>query len=171
WFFCERCLSGGGCEAKDVKQCEAVTLPDRNEALDVAVGAANTKAVRFLVDVAKTNVNGVSGDFKQQPLMAAAYYGTEEHQKIASFLLLRGANINATDLSGNYTALLTAIWKGNTDFAKFLLEKGADPSITAPNMRKRTACEAALIYKRKEIIQFIPDCLSFAEKNLNSLGK
>ncbi|MNC43835.1 Ankyrin repeats (3 copies) [compost metagenome] len=135
------------------------------------MGAANAEAVQFLVDVAKTNVNGVSGDFKQQPLMAAAYYGTEEHQKIASFLLLRGANINATDLSGNYTALLTAIWKGNTDFAKFLLHKGANPSITTPNMRKRTACEAAIIYKRKEVIPFIPDCLSFAKKDSNLLAK
>jgi hypothetical protein len=77
WLFCEKCLNNELCESYDVKQCNNVTIPSRNEALSKAVGRANIEAVRFLVDVAKTNVNGVTGEYKETPLIIAAYYGTQ----------------------------------------------------------------------------------------------
>ncbi|RJT19424.1 ankyrin repeat domain-containing protein [Buttiauxella izardii] len=165
WYFCTKCLNGEKCEAEDIRQCKTVTFPDRNDALDVAVGTANIEAVYFLVNIAKTDVNGVSGYFQQPPLMAAAYYGTEQHQKIASFLISHGANINATDLTGSYTALLKAIWKNNIEFAKFLLENGANPNQLSPHIRARSACTSAIVYGRKEIIPYIPNCCSIAKNS------
>lgn len=128
WFFCEKCLNNELCESDDVKQCKNVTIPSRNEALSKAVGRANIEAVRFLVDVAKTNVNGVTGEYKETPLIIAAYYGTQKHQDIAEFLISRGADINKTYPAVGHNALGVANWKHNTDFAKILLKHGAEPS-------------------------------------------
>lgn len=136
WYFCEKCLNNGLCENYDVKQCKDVTIPSRSDALSKAVGRANAEAVYFLVDVAKTNVNGVTGEYKETPLIIAAYYGTKEHQDIAEFLLSRGADINKTYPAMGYNALGVANWKHNIDFAEFLLRHGAKPS--AVIHRKKT---------------------------------
>ncbi|HAV7855412.1 TPA: ankyrin repeat domain-containing protein [Salmonella enterica] len=128
WFFCEKCLNDESCESYDIKQCKDVTIPSRSEALSKAVGRANTEAVYFLVDVAKTNVNEVTGEYKETPLIIAAYYGTKEHQDIAEFLLSRGADINKTYPAVGRNALGVANWKHNIDFAEFLLKHGAKPS-------------------------------------------
>ncbi|HHI2444879.1 TPA: ankyrin repeat domain-containing protein [Enterobacter cloacae] len=123
WFFCERCLSDNECKPDNIKQSKTITIPSRDEALSLAVTTANTEVVYFfLVNKAKANVNGVTGGYNETQLIIAAYYGTKKHKEIAEFLLSHGANINATDLSSNSTALLTAIWKNNIDFAKFLLQ-------------------------------------------------
>jgi ankyrin repeat protein len=161
WFFCESCLKGGKCEAEDVKQCNDVTLQDRVNALDVAVGNANIEAVHFLIDVARTNVNGVTGDSLRTPLMSAAYYGSKKHQEIAEFLLLNGADVNSVrNVSPIDTALLVAIWKNNLNFSVFLLKNGANPSLTAEGLKENAACKVAIAYKRSEIISIIPGCCS-----------
>ncbi|EAA6223069.1 ankyrin repeat domain-containing protein [Salmonella enterica subsp. salamae] len=131
WFFCEKSLNSTQCDYNDVKQCETVTLPDRNEALNLAVGRANTEAVYFLVNTTKADINSTMGEYNETPLIVCAYYGTEEHRKIADFLISHGANINAIASPPTDTALITAIWKYNIEFAKLLLKKRADPSITA----------------------------------------
>ncbi|WP_448692269.1 ankyrin repeat domain-containing protein [Salmonella enterica] len=95
WFFCEKCLNSTQCDYNDVKQCETVTLPDRNEALNLAVGRANTEAVYFLVNTTKVDVNSTMGEYNETPLIFSAYYGTEEHRKIADFLISHGSSINA----------------------------------------------------------------------------
>ncbi|WP_240196760.1 ankyrin repeat domain-containing protein [Salmonella enterica] len=123
------------CKFDYVEQCKSVTIPERNNALSVAVTHANTEAVYFLVNQAKTDVNGITGRYHETPLMIAAYYGTKKHQEIASFLISRGANVNAIDLT-KMTILQTAIWKNNMDFVKMLLENGADPSLTYNGKRK-----------------------------------
>lgn len=128
WCFCDKCLNDESCKNYDVEQCKNVTIPSRSEALSKAVGRANTEAVYFLVDEAKTNVNDVTGEYKETPLIIAAYYGTKEHQNIAEFLLLRGADINKTYPAVGRNALGVANWKNNTDFAEFLLRHGAKPS-------------------------------------------
>ncbi|EAZ0165963.1 ankyrin repeat domain-containing protein [Salmonella enterica subsp. salamae] len=128
WFFCEKCLNNELCESYDVKQCKDVTIPSRSEALSKAVGRANTEAVYFLVDVAETDVNEVTGEYKETPLIIAAYYGTKKHQDIAEFLLSRGADINQAYPAVGRNALGIANWKHNIDFAEFLLKHGAEPS-------------------------------------------
>ncbi|WP_167456030.1 ankyrin repeat domain-containing protein [Buttiauxella izardii] len=166
WYFCERCLSTGKCEDDDIKQCKTVTLPDRNNALDVAVGTANIEAIFFLVNVAKTDVNISTGDSHRTPLMSAAYYGTKKHQEIAEFLLLHGANINAVrEESPINTALLVAIWKNNLEFAKLLIQKGADPSLISTGKKEHAACKVALGYNRREIAPIIPGCCSLIAQN------
>ncbi|MBV6821117.1 ankyrin repeat domain-containing protein [Rahnella sp. PD12R] len=167
WNFCETCLSNNECKAEDVRQCKTVMIPDMKNALDAAVRGANADAVYFLVDEAKTDVNGVSDSYNGTPLMTAAYYGTKEHQKIAAFLISRGANVNATRKSPPIdTALLIAIWKNNTKFAMFLLENGADPSLTYAGEKEGNACMRALIKNNMELVSRIPGCCSFiATKN------
>lgn len=165
WFFCEKCLSGEGCKPDDIEQCKAITIPDRDDALNYAIGRANTEAVYFLVDVAKTNVNGVAGKSKETPLMIAAYYGTIKHQKIADFLIHQGADINETSSSPMDSALITAIWKNNVDFAIFLLKNGADPSVTAVGKKEGYACRYAMRKKLAELIPYIPGCCSLVGKD------
>lgn len=167
WHFCEECLSDGKCNRDDIEQCKKVMLPDKNSALDAAIRGGNTAAVYFLVDVAKADVNGVLDNYNGTPLMTAAYYGTKEHQKIAEFLISRGANVNATRKSPPIdTALLIAIWKNNTEFAVFLLKNGANPSLTSIGEKDGNACMRALKKNNKELISAIPDCCSFiARKN------
>lgn len=71
------CLNEPSCKYEDVKQCRNITLPSRDEALSKAIGRANIGAVHFLVDIAKTDVNGVTGRYQNTPLIVAAYYGTK----------------------------------------------------------------------------------------------
>ena len=165
WFFCEKCLNSEGCKPDDVEQCKSVTIPDRDEALNYAVERANVEAVYFLVDVAKANINGVAGIYEETPLMIAAYYGTMKHQQIADFLIHHGADINATSSSPMDSALITAIWKNNVDFAIFLLKNGADPSVTAVGKKEGYACRYAMRKKLAEVIPYIPGCCSQVEKD------
>lgn len=167
WFFCEKCLGNISCSAHNIKQCKNITMPDRSDALAVAVGRANVEAVTFLVDVARTDVNGVSGAYNETPLMVAAYYGTKEHQNIAEFLISNGADVNATRNSQTTgTALLTAIWKNNVDFATFLLEKGANPSLTAYREVNGSVCSIAIGRGRINFIPIIPGCCSLIKNDL-----
>ena len=169
WLFCEKCLNGSACEQEDIKQCKNVTLKDRGEALSLAVGRANKEAVYFLVNVAKTDVNGVTGgEYPETPLMIAAYYGTQEHQEIAKFLISRGADINKTTTPTPVgTVLLTAIWKNNLEFSKFSLKNGADPSVTASGRKEGYVCKYAIQKKQAEVIPYIPNCCSITEQNPN----
>lgn len=167
WFHCEMCLNEPSCKYEDVKQCRNITLPSRDEALSKAIGRANIGAVHFLVDIAKTDVNGVTGRYQNTPLIVAAYYGTKEHQNIAEFLLSRGANINKIYPAVGGTPLGVAIWKQNVNFAKFLLENGADPSITINGREEGFACEKAMSKKLPELFPLIPGCCPLALHDLN----
>lgn len=164
WFFCEKCLSNSQCKSEYVKQCKTITIPDRSAALSQAVVKANVEAVYFLVDVAKTDVNGVTGRYNETPLMIAAYYGTKKHQDIADFLISRGASVNAIDLT-KMTVLETAIWKNNLNFARLLIENGANPSLTVDGEKEGAACISAIRRKRFNFISIIPGCCTFARKN------
>ncbi|HDS9458149.1 TPA: ankyrin repeat domain-containing protein [Enterobacter asburiae] len=167
WFHCEKCLNEPSCKYDDVKQCRNITLPSRDEALSKAIGRANAEAVHFLVDVAKTDVNGATGRYQNTPLIVAAYYGTKAHQDIAEFLLSRGANINKTYPAVGGTPLGVSIWKRNVNFAKFLLENGADPSITINGREEGFACEKAMSKELPELFPLIPGCCSLALHDLN----
>ncbi|TBL75225.1 ankyrin repeat domain-containing protein [Obesumbacterium proteus] len=167
WFFCEKCLNDKFCENDDIRQCKNIAIPSRNEALSKAVGRVNSEAVHFLVDVAKTNVNETTGEYKETPLIIAAYYGTKEHQDIAEFLLSRGADINKTYAAVGSTPLGVAMWKHNIDFAKFLLRSGADPSTTTNGKKDGYACENAIRKSLPDLFPLIPGCCSLALHDLN----
>ncbi|WP_434659022.1 ankyrin repeat domain-containing protein [Klebsiella sp. MISC125] len=167
WFFCDKCLKGSSCKYNEVEQCENVTIPSRSEALSKAVGRANVEAVHFLVDVAKTDVNGVSGSYEETPLTIAAYYGTKEHQDIAAFLLARGADINKPYNAVGGTPLGVAMWKHNVDFAKFLLKSAANPSAGAYGKIKGDVCFKAINKNLPELFPLIPGCCALALRDLN----
>lgn len=59
----------------------------------------------------------------------AADYGQTE---VVSYLISRGANVNANDKHG-ISALLAAIWEGHTDCVKILLKSGASRIGAAPD--------------------------------------
>lgn len=164
WFFCEKCLGDISCKYNYINQCNTVTIPGRNEALARAVESANIEAVYFLVNVAKADVNGVTGRYQETPLSIAAYYGTKAHQKIAEFLLSHGADIDATGLTSK-TALMTAIWKENTDFAKFLLKNAANPSATPRGDIDGLACRYAAKKNLINLLPSIPGCCSLILNN------
>lgn len=167
WYYCEQCWKDKTCKPNDVNQCNNVTLTDRAEALNLAMSSPNIEAVYFLIDIAKTDVNSVPNGNNYTPLMKAAYYGSQRHQEIARHMILLGANINAVaDSRPNNTALLIAIWKNNIDFAKFLIENGAIADMSPLTGKKeRSACEAAIVYGRTEIIPFINGCCASVLSN------
>lgn len=160
WYFCESCKKNTNCAAIYVNECRTVTMPDRSEALSIAMSRQNIEAVYFLIDVAKTDVNSILRDDKRTPLMISAYYGSQKDQEIARHMISLGANVNAINTAlPNNTALLIAIWKNNIDFAKMLIENGAILDMSpVTGGKERSACEAAIVYGRKEIIPFIDGC-------------
>lgn len=167
WFLCDKCLSNTLCGYNEVEQCKNVTIPSRNIALSKAVGRANIEVVHFLVDTAKTDVNGVSGIYQETPLTIAAYYGTKAHQDIARFLLTRGADINQPYVAVGGTPLGVAMWKHNVDFAKFLLKSGANISASAYGERQNYACHKAIGENLPELYPLIPGCCALALHDLN----
>lgn len=174
WFFCEKCLNNPNCLVNNVHECKKTTLPDREIALGKAINEGNAGAVYFLVDIAKTNINHFSGEYRYTPLMIAAYYGSNKHLEIAKFLISRGANINAVrNIKPNSTPLLIAIWKNNTIFVDFLLKEGANPSLTATGKKKDAACMIAIAHQRTEIIPMLEGCCDYILNNsklMNDFG-
>uniref|UniRef100_A0A6M2DG61 Putative myotrophin n=1 Tax=Xenopsylla cheopis TaxID=163159 RepID=A0A6M2DG61_XENCH len=63
------------------------------------------------------------------PLHYAADYGQTQ---VISYLLSKGANINAEDKYG-ITCLLAAIWEGHTDCVRILLNNGANVQGRTPD--------------------------------------
>ena len=163
--FCDRCFSGGNCSPKEVKQCNLIIIPARDNKLSLAITEANIERVRFLVNEMNANVNGRTGRINETPLTVAAYYGTKKHQEIAEFLISKGADVNDTGpLPNGRTPLLIAIWKNNVKFAKFLLEKKADPSLSGNGRKQDTACKFALVRGRVEMVSIIPECCALLKK-------
>jgi ankyrin repeat protein len=66
--------------------------------------------------------------------------------------------------------LVTAIIEGHIEIAKFLLENGADPLLISYYDNKN-AQQAAIEYKREEIIKMIPPKESLIQKILKKLKK
>lgn len=165
WFFCEKCLKNNMCKQKEFNQCSSVTIKEKNEALSLAVGSANIEAVHFLVEIAQADVNSITGRYNETSLIIAAYYGTVKHREIANYLLSHGADIDAIAKSPIDTALITAIWKNNINFAKLLLEKGANPSLSDVGLKEGYACKYAIQKKQAEIVPYIPNCCSLIEQN------
>lgn len=94
------------------------------------------------------------------PLHYAASGGTEEHLRIASYLLENHAYIDAASPNGT-TPLMMAAQYGSTDMVKLLLEEGADPTLknrlglTAVNFAQRvgrteTAAQLAAAIRKRQ---------------------
>jgi ankyrin repeat protein len=94
-------------------------LPDA--ALIKSIEKGDLKAVRSLVDQG-ANPNATEPVLARTPLHSAAFFGRD---RIADFLIERGANVKARDSMG-LTPLHAAVLAGDKGMASRLLAKGAD---------------------------------------------
>ena len=103
------------------------SLDARSARLMDAAFRGDTPAVRALVDEgADVNVKNEAG---ATPLMRAVY-----HVDTAAFLLDHGANVNAKSDDGRTPRVIAAGVPGAVAAVKLLLDRGADPSVTAPGL-------------------------------------
>ena len=95
--------------------------------LHLAIFGGSTEAVRVLVD-AGADVEAMSDNaqVRVRPLGTAAFVGSVEAARI---LLDAGADVNGQG-DGGFTALHSAAQNGDEKLARFLLERGADRTIT-----------------------------------------
>jgi len=92
-----------------------------------AVKNGDLDQVKELVEVKEVDVNQtVDG---RLPVHYAGDYGQLE---VLQYLASKGAKLNEKDKHG-ITPLLAAIWEGHTTCVKFLIDKGASKSGTAPD--------------------------------------
>jgi len=92
-----------------------------------AVKNGDMDQVKELVEGKGVDVNAAIDG--RLPLHYASDYGQLE---VIQYLLSKGANIDSADKHG-ISPLLAAIWEGHTSCVKFLVEKGASKSGTAPD--------------------------------------
>lgn len=76
----------------------------------------------------------------------------EGHERVALFLIDKGADVNVRD-SNEFTPLHNAAWNGNLEMIEMLLDAGAD--LSASNYAGDTALSLAQKNDRIEIYQFL----------------
>src|SRR5687768_14950240 len=92
----------------------------------IAIESGDLDAIKSLIaSGAKADTIIDYGEHKITPLMKAAWDGELE---IAEFLLESGANVQATDESGE-TPLYSAIKRGRVEIAQILIDRGAKVNI------------------------------------------
>jgi uncharacterized protein len=114
-------------------------VPDASGETGVGPRQVQAEIVRVLVEAGASLENPGN-------LTAVSYAAYAGHVEILRYLLDRNASPNGGAVGGEYrypTPLAMAIMKGNTDAARLLLERGADPRIKGP------AGEDALGFARK----------------------
>lgn len=82
------------------------------------------------------------------------------HEKVAAYLLDRGADINARSTNGS-SVLMMAAFEGHEQLAQQLLARGADPGIK--NENGDGALEWAFKYQRPEIARLVADRKTYEE--------
>lgn len=125
----------------------------------------STNAVIQLVEQDPYNVHAREWLTRRTPLMVAADAGKKE---LVAYFLSQGAEVNATDSSGN-TALRWAALTGHNEIAVLLLENGAKPEIFSAVVLGRTNEVAALIKQDPRFadppVRDIPSPLMLASRN------
>ncbi|MBR0566537.1 ankyrin repeat domain-containing protein [Azoarcus sp. L1K30] len=155
WGYCVRCVSEHSCPNKE--ECELKTMTKPPRAIIKAISRQRLDVVRYLIEVAGMDVNTIIDDtYHDTVLHTAAYYRSDKVFEILRYLVSAGADVNALGTSHARTPLLTAIWKGNTEGARFLLAHGADPSIQSD--RGWDACMFAHRWSHWAIMPDLPGC-------------
>lgn len=93
------------------------------------------------------------------PLYCAVYGG---HMEATKVLVDRGADVDARDVKGGWTALAVAAHRGHADIAKLLIERGADIEYA---MAKIKARDEAGVLARLDGYKFSYDLLEKLAKN------
>lgn len=119
--------------------------------LGEAASSGDLKKVKQLVEKKGADVNchwTINGAI-QIPLIV--YVVMENKSEVASYLIEKGANVNAKDGFG-MTSLMWASYNGNVELVKLLLEKGADKYV---EVKGQTALSAAEEKGFSEIIKLL----------------
>ncbi len=103
---------------------DAAGIADRLGFTDIAKLIAEAKEKPRKQIAASLRRLKASADFH---VLREAYEGTLNEKKLNNYLR-EGASVNATDVKGNFTAVILAIAKDHHDIVKLLLEYGADPN-------------------------------------------
>jgi len=146
--------------------------PKGNPMLLIAIRDKSNKVIDYLLQNKNIDVD-LSNKYGETPLMIASIEGdlpivktlvlqnharvdhigwtplhyacTRGHLDVAQFLILNGANVNATSINGS-TPLMMAAQSGNEELIKYLLDKGADLQLR--NSQGLSAIEIAQIYEK-----------------------
>lgn len=102
----------------------AASLDDMGVMLVNAALEGELESVIYLVEEERVSLEVTDAE-GSTPLMAAAFYG---RSSVVSYLLGRGAIVDAKNASFNWTALVAAAYKGSPETVAALLQAGADPS-------------------------------------------
>ena len=129
----------------------AAGIPNRTSyaALAVAARFGDEAAVTDLLEASVNPDVEVSGHRHETPLMEAARDG---YPAIALRLVRAGARIDHVD-SGRETALFWAVRAGETDYARALLDAGADPAWR--DLAGQTALDVARDAKHADLIALL----------------
>jgi hypothetical protein len=157
WEYCEKCLAQEGCAERS--ECKKNTPEKIESVMETAVSEGRLDTVRYLIEVIGFDVNARMGRYRTTALHKCSYYGGPQDHEICHYLVSKGADINAVNTTNARTPLLTSIWKHNNTNARFLLSKGADPSI--PNARGQDACVYARVGSNWDIMPELPNCCEF----------
>src|SRR5262245_22528439 len=100
------------------------------EQLIAEARAGNLEAVRSLLDRGIDLNEDYGAPRGWSPLMEAAYHG---HLGVVKLLVERGANLDAVEVDGWWTALDLAEYAGRDEVATYLRSVGVKPGALVPN--------------------------------------
>jgi ankyrin repeat protein len=104
------------------------------EQLLIESAKSNLEAVRSLLDRG-VDLNADYGAPRGwSPLMTAAYHG---HLGVVQLLVERGANLDAVEVDGWWTALDLAEYAGRDEVATYLRSVGVKPGALVPNRYRK----------------------------------
>ena len=131
-------------EVDEKKYC----LPPISHAIQIH----NISIVRILIE-AGANINAPSRNvtnYYNTPLMIAAWSGDYE---IVKLLVEKGACLNQVDKKNGFTALIKAVFKNEIAIARYLVDKGADTTISS--FEEKTALNYAMDNNNQELISLL----------------
>jgi ankyrin repeat protein len=146
-------MSPQGRDEEEGIQFSHIRSPARRARAEAFFQAAVTGDASTLVKMLE---NGANPNMTDVDLYTALHRVVEvfaaSHTKVATLLVERGGDVNASQpgLDG-WSPLHLAAWKGNVEAVRFLLSKGADPSML--DWYGKTAADWALKESHLETVQ------------------
>lgn len=141
------CLVSGRCETIEKTQLEL---------FDAISSVQRELAKELLLDQCAPLNYHVNDIFMSTPLRAAARLNSDYDFELVKLMIDRGAEVNIESKAPWATPLSAAIHYKSNKSARFLLSKGADPTIR--DINGANACDIAHRSENYEIIPDLPEC-------------